>query len=259
MNRYRVIRFAELDSTNRYVCARLAELADGDVIQADLQTAGHGRLRRPWLSHLPGNLCMTLVLKPQQAAPGALPLANLSQLLALSVCRALDACGAPATVKWPNDVLVGGRKIAGLLAETVVQGASFGGMALGLGVNLNLTATALATIDQPATSLAEWTGSPVVVDGFRDAVLDDFFTRCDPFLTVGFGMIREEYLGRCGFLGTMVEIRRHHEVLRGVAHGMTADGELELRTAAGTILQIGIGEMFAADPPPTFLDGGRIG
>lgn len=249
MNRYRVIRFAELESTNRYVCARLAELADGDVIQADVQTAGHGRLRRPWLSHLPGNLCMTLVLKPQAAVAGTLPLANLSQLLALSVCRALDACGAPATVKWPNDVLVGGRKIAGLLAETVVQGSTFGGMALGLGVNLNLSPGALATIDQPATSLTAWTGSPVVVDDFRDAVLEDFFARCDAFLTNGFGMIRDEYLGRCGFLGTTVEIRRPNEVLRGVAHGMTSDGELELRTAAGSILRIAIGEMFAADPP----------
>jgi BirA family biotin operon repressor/biotin-[acetyl-CoA-carboxylase] ligase len=193
VTRYRIIRFAELDSTNRHASANLRELADGDVIQADIQTAGHGRLRRPWISHLPGNLCMTLVLKPTQAAPGALPLANLSQLLALSVCRALAASAVPATLKWPNDVLVGGRKIAGLLAETVVQGAEFVGMVLGVGVNLNLDAAALATIDQPATSLAEWTGSPVAVDDFRDAVLEDFFGRCDGFLTTGFGLIREEY------------------------------------------------------------------
>lgn len=245
MSRYRIIRFAELDSTNRYACAKLGELADGEVIQADVQTAGHGRLRRPWLSHLPGNLCMSLVLKPRQAVPGALPLANLSQLLALSVCRALAASGAPATLKWPNDVLVGGRKIAGLLAETVVQGAEFVGMVLGVGVNLNLDAAALATIDQPATSLAEWTGSPVAVADFRDAVLEDFFSRYDDFLTSGFRLIRQEYLSHCGFIGTEVEIRQPAVTLRGIACGLTDDGALELNMGEGPVRRIEMGEMVA--------------
>ena len=245
MSRYRLLRFAELDSTNRFACLRLRELADGDVIQADTQTAGHGRMRRPWLSHVPGNLCMTLVLKPQPTAPGELPLANLSQLLALSVCRALEASGAPATIKWPNDVLVGGRKISGLLAETVVQGAEFVGMVLGLGVNLNLDAAALATIDQPATSLAEWTGAPVVADAFRDAVLDDFFSRCDGFLATGFSLIREEYVNLCGFLNSEVEIRRPDETFRGVACDLTTDGALELRMRDGSLRRVEIGEMFA--------------
>ncbi len=242
-----IMKFEELDSTNRYASANLRELGDGDVIQAEIQTAGHGRLRRPWLSHLPGNLCMTLVLKPRQAPPAELPLANLSQLLALSVCRALEANHAPATLKWPNDVLVGGRKIAGLLAETIVQGAEFVGMVLGVGVNLNLDAAALATIDQPAASLAEWTGTPVVVDEFRDAVLDDFFSRYDGFLTNGFSLIRDETLSRCGFIGSEVEIRRPDGNVRGVACDLTADGALELRLRDGTLRRIEIGEMFAAD------------
>lgn len=245
MARYRIIKFAELDSTNRHVCARLRELADGDTIQAERQTAGHGRLLRRWVSELPGNLCMTLVLKPRQAAPGSLPLGNLSQLLALSVCRALAASGAPATLKWPNDVLVGGRKIAGLLAETVVQGAEFVGMALGVGVNLNLDAEALAAIDQPATSLAEWRGAAVDVDDFRDAVLEDFFGRYDGFLTTGFGLIRDEYLSHCRFIGSEVEIRRADETLRGVVAGVTADGALELNTGEDFLRRIEMGEMFA--------------
>lgn len=248
MSRYRIIQFPELDSTNRHVCARLAELTDGDVIQAVVQTAGHGRLRRPWVSHVPGNLCMTLVLKPRQAPPGVLPLANLSQLLALSVCRALEAHGAAATLKWPNDVLVGGRKIAGLLAESVMQGAEFLGMALGVGVNLNLDAAALATIDQPATSLAEWTGTPVAVDAFRDAMLEDFFACYDAFLATGFPLIRQETLARCRFIGTAVEIRRGDGILCGVASDLTADGALELRTPDGTRHRIEMGEMFAAPP-----------
>jgi BirA family biotin operon repressor/biotin-[acetyl-CoA-carboxylase] ligase len=122
MASYRIIEFSELESTNRYACARLDELSHGDVIQAIVQTAGHGRLRRPWVAHVPGNLCISLVLKPLHVAPAELPLTNVSQFLALCVCRAFHVHGVQANLKWPNDVLVAGHKIAGLLAETVVQG-----------------------------------------------------------------------------------------------------------------------------------------
>jgi BirA family biotin operon repressor/biotin-[acetyl-CoA-carboxylase] ligase len=248
MPRHRVIEFAELDSTNRYACARLRELSDGDVIQAAAQTAGRGRMERKWISDAPGNLCVSLVLKPAHAAPANLPLVNLSQLLALAVCRALDSDNAPATLKWPNDVLVRGRKIAGILAETVVQGGDFLGLVLGLGVNLNLDATALATIDQPATSLAVELKRPVDVNRFRDAVLDGFFQRRDGFLANGFGMIREEYLARCAFLGKEVEVRRPEGVLRGLASNVTEEGALELVGADGLPRSVSIGEMFFPNP-----------
>jgi BirA family transcriptional regulator, biotin operon repressor / biotin---[acetyl-CoA-carboxylase] ligase len=244
MARYRLIEFAELDSTNRHARDRLRELADGDVIQAAVQTAGRGRRERRWISHLPGNLCLSLVLKPAHAAPADLPLVNLSQLLALAVCRALDSHHAHATLKWPNDVLVKGRKIAGMLAETVVQGSEFLGLVLGLGVNLNLDAAALAAIDQPATSLAVETGRPVDVARFRDHVLDDFFQRRDEFLKSGFGLVREDYLARCAFLGQPVEIRQQGEVITGMAQTITLDGSLELAGADGVVRQITIGEMF---------------
>jgi BirA family biotin operon repressor/biotin-[acetyl-CoA-carboxylase] ligase len=244
MGGHRVIRFAELDSTNRHALARLAELENGDVIQADVQTAGHGRMNRPWVSHVPGNLCLTIVVKPRHAAPASLPLANLSQLLALAVCRALDAHGVAATLKWPNDVLLGGRKIAGLLAETVVRGTEFAGMALGLGVNLNLDAATLATISQPATSLSEWTGSPVDADAFRDAVLDGFFHGRDVLLERGFSLIRDEYLTRCGFLGHPVEVRRGGETICGIAEDVDHNGALLVRTAPDRTEPVAIGEMF---------------
>ncbi len=240
MSVYQVIGFAELDSTNLYALANLRDLADREVIQAAVQTMGHGRLHRRWISHVPGNLCLSLVLKPVHVRPAELPLAGISQLLAVSVCRAV---GDAATLKWPNDVLLGGRKIAGLLAETVTQG-EFVGLVLGLGVNLNLDADTLATIDQPATSLSEWTGAPVDVTAFRNAVLEDFFSRYDEFLATGFEMIRGEYLARSPFIGTHVEIRRGEEIIRGRAHGVTATGALEVVMADGLLRVVELGEMF---------------
>ena len=143
----------------------------------------------------------------------------------------------------PTTCSSGGGKIAGLLAETVTQGG-FVGLVLGLGVNLNLDAATLATIDQPATSLSEWTGSTGGCATFRDAVLEDFFGRYDEFLATGFAMIRGEYLARCPFIGTQVEIRRGEEVIRGRAHGVTAAGALEIVTADGLSRVVELGEMF---------------
>jgi BirA family transcriptional regulator, biotin operon repressor / biotin---[acetyl-CoA-carboxylase] ligase len=243
---YRLIEFAELDSTNRYACAQLAELAHGDVIQAAVQTAGRGRMARRWISHLPGNLCLSLVLKPAGAAPAALPLANLSQLLALSVCRALEARGVTATLKWPNDILVGGRKIAGILAETVQRGGEFQGLVLGLGVNLNLDPTVLAQIDQPATALNLEVGHPVDVPAFRDALLADFFAGYEPLLAQGFGAIHAEFVARCPFLGQTVQVRSGNELVRGTARAITPDGALELSGRDGPTRTITIGEMFVS-------------
>jgi BirA family biotin operon repressor/biotin-[acetyl-CoA-carboxylase] ligase len=244
MARYQILEFAELDSTNRHACSNLHDLADGDIIQAMVQTNGHGRLDRRWISHIPGNLCISIVLKPNHTILADLPFANLSQLLSLSVCHSLDAHGVTATIKWPNDLLVDGRKIAGLLAESVVRGAGeFMGFVLGLGVNLNLDAETMASIDQPATSLAVSTGRPVNVVSFRDAVLNDFFDHYDSFLERGFPSIREEYTSRCLFIGTDVTIRRGEEIIHGRALELTSDGALEITTPDGVVRQVELGEM----------------
>ena len=253
MARYQVIEFAELDSTNRHACTNLESLADGDVIQATVQTDGHGRLSRRWISHVPGNLCVSIVLKPTHRPPADLPLANLSQLLSVSTCRVLDAHNATARIKWPNDVLVGDQKIAGLLAETVVRGAGeFMGLVLGLGINLNLDRKNLAAIDQPATSLAVWTGKPVDVAAFRDAVLDDFFNRYDGFLENGFRSIRDEYVALCPFIGKEITIRRGQETIHGRALGLTADGALEVKLPGGTLRAVELGEIIQT---PIMTDG----
>jgi BirA family transcriptional regulator, biotin operon repressor / biotin---[acetyl-CoA-carboxylase] ligase len=247
MTRHRLVQFAELDSTNRYARARLANLQHGDVIQAGRQTAGRGRLDRSWISHLPGNLCLSLVIKPAAVSVPRLPLANLSQLLALATARVLADFNAPATLKWPNDILVDGRKVAGILAETVTRGGDFLGLVLGIGVNLNLDSAALEALPTPATSLSVRLNRPVAVEDFRDALLKDFFAHYEAFLRAGFGLIREEYLRHCQFLGQPIEVRSATGVRRGVALDINQDGALMLRDAAGQTHAITVGEMFTGE------------
>jgi len=242
MGRHRVIEFAELDSTNRYACSRLRELGDGDVIQAGVQVAGRGRWDRKWVSNVPGNLCLSLVLKPVGKAD-VLPLAGLSQLLALSACRVLQANGVSPALKWPNDVQVNGLKIAGILAETVVQGGDFLGLVLGIGVNLNLDLATLATVGQPATALNQLLGRAVDVAAFRDLLLEEFFAKYEVFLNAGFPMIRPEYLQHCHFLGREIGVRSPQDVLSGIARDITIMGELDLELPDGNRRILSLGEI----------------
>jgi BirA family biotin operon repressor/biotin-[acetyl-CoA-carboxylase] ligase len=246
MSRHRVYEFAELDSTNRYACSHLKQLADGDVIHALVQHAGRGRWDRKWISDQPGNLCLSIILKPA-GDPAKLPLAGCAQLLALSTCRVLEAHGQKPMLKWPNDILVDGRKIAGLLAESVVQGPNLLGLVLGIGVNLNLKASALAKIDQPATALNQLLGRPVDVDRFRDGLLDEFFARRHKFLITGFPLIDAEYRRRCPFLGQAITVSNPHEQISGIARDLTPTGELELELPGGERRHLAFGEIVS--PP----------
>jgi BirA family biotin operon repressor/biotin-[acetyl-CoA-carboxylase] ligase len=249
MTEYHILHYPELDSTNRHAVRHLDELVHGTVIHADMQTAGHGRYRRPWLSDVPGNLCMSIILKPACRPASALPLAGLSQLMALEVCRTLDDHVATAAIKWPNDILAGGRKIGGILVETIARGSDeFLGLVLGLGVNLNLNEEMLSRIDQPATSLSLWTGCPVEVPAFRDRVLDKFFEDYENFLAGGFQTIRRDFENRCAFLGNEVVIRRPDGEFCGTAVRLTDEGELEIDTPSSGRIAVSIGEMFEVGP-----------
>lgn len=250
MLRYSLIEFDQVDSTSLYARRRLRDLTHGEVICARAQTAGRGRWQRPWVSDVPGNLCVTLVLKPAAACIDRLPLAQLSQLLALSLCQVLDAYGVQATLKWPNDVQVHGCKIAGVLSETVVEGQKFLGLLIGVGVNLNLGASALAAINQPATSLAVLLGHPVEVPAVRDALLRAFFDRYDEFLVSGFGLIRSDYLARFPFIGQEVDVRWPGGHVGGRVVSVTDQGALEITTPSGEVRTVTLGEMFPSAPAP---------
>ena len=200
-------------------------------------------MARSWISHVPNNLCLSLVIKPDAVNVARLPLANLSQLLAVSACRALDACEVTTTLKWPNDIQLGGRKIAGVLAETVTKGSNFVGLVLGIGINVNLEAATLASIDQPATSLAVHLGHSISVSSLRDRLLGEFFGQYEEFIHAGFPLIRQEFISRCRFLGTEIAVRRASDALQGKASDINSDGALVLSEPDGKLHVVDIAEM----------------
>lgn len=156
-----------VDSTNRHARAEFANLADGTLVVADLQTAGRGRRGRPWQSPPGCNLYATLVLKHWPHPPGQatwfVALATLDQLRATA--PKLDLW-----LKWPNDILCGDKKLCGILCETMAMPGAVPGILAGIGVNLNMSPAMLATIDRPATSLLAETGCKTEVKAFAVAL-----------------------------------------------------------------------------------------
>jgi BirA family biotin operon repressor/biotin-[acetyl-CoA-carboxylase] ligase len=241
MGLYTIVNLVEIDSTNSYVLRELDTLGDRSVILAERQTAGHGRLSRKWVSDVPRNIYMSLVLKPQKRAREYSHLKNLTQYMSIVLCEVLKNYNVEADLKWPNDVLVKGKKIAGLLGEAKFRNERFIGYVLGIGVNLNMDPQDLVDIDQPATSLNLLTGKNVDRDNFISQLLERFFKGYPDFLHVGFPLIKKNYTDMSTFLSKKITVVTFKETIIGTALDFTANGSLMLRTDDGRekILTVG--------------------
>jgi BirA family biotin operon repressor/biotin-[acetyl-CoA-carboxylase] ligase len=231
-------------STNAEVRARAEAGTRGPLwIAARRQTAGRGRRGRAWQG-LDGNLfatgLYTLGCEPARAA-------ELSFAAALAVAEVCDrALGDPARtlVKWPNDVLVEGRKIAGILLES--GAAPGGGLWLAVGIGINLAA-APGDAERPATSLAAQ-GAIIERETALDQLVDAFERQRQRWLRDGFGPLRDHWLARAYGLGLRCEARLANETLSGVFADLGPDGALRLDLDGGGRRYISAGDVFFPDP-----------
>jgi BirA family transcriptional regulator, biotin operon repressor / biotin---[acetyl-CoA-carboxylase] ligase len=238
---YALKTFEVIDSTNEE--ARRMALA-GEVgpvwIMADRQTAGRGRRGRAWESPT-GNLSATLLLRPGKPPSES---AQLSFVAALAASDMLQSFGANAqiAVKWPNDVLAEGRKIAGILLESASgTGARLDWLAVGVGANL---ARHPEGTEFPATSLASLGEK---VPAARDALLHLACTWAkwyEVWTARGFGDIRDAWLARAAHIGGRIRARLQNEETSGVFEGIDETGALILREAQGRTRIIAAGEVF---------------
>ncbi len=180
-----IINFKEIYSTNAYAKAHFDDLEDMTVLSADLQTAGHGQFQRSWLSSNKngGNCYITIVLKPKNKKH----VEKITSFTSLIIAKTLEEYGLKPNFKYPNDVMISGRKIAGILAEATTKGEELLGIALGMGINLNLEADELSTIDQPATSVFCETGKIVDKIEFIKCLLDNFEREYTNLIEYGIG------------------------------------------------------------------------
>ena len=237
---YARLHFETIDSTNAEARRRAAAGQREPVwISADTQTAGRGRRGRTWVSPK-GNIAATLLI-----APGR-PLAACAQLSFVAALAASDALArmAPSAefkVKWPNDVLANGRKIAGILLESASAGSAPEWLAIGIGINL---ATHPPDTEFPATSLAALGQCPPAAGTALSELAAAFAKWYDIWAAQGFAPIRDAWLARAAFLGRRIRARLEREEAHGVFEGIDETGALILRETADRVRTILAGEVF---------------
>ena len=222
-----IVRLEEVESTNSFAKTNIDTFGDKTSIVTKRQTSGRGRLNRSWIDLGNSNLFLSIVLKPSDTFEEFYP--NITQYLSVCVCKVLENYGLKPQIKWPNDVLVNGAKIAGILSETVMQGIKLKGIVLGIGVNLNATKEKLENIpDKIATSLNLETGNEINLKEFLDKLLEEFFKNYDEFLKIGFPLIKEDYINRNCFLNKNLDVKVFNNIKTGLAKEITDKGELVL-------------------------------
>ncbi|HZP26941.1 MAG TPA: biotin--[acetyl-CoA-carboxylase] ligase [Dehalococcoidia bacterium] len=209
---------------------------EGTVVFAEEQTAGRGRLGRGWESPPRQNIYLTLVLRPPAAA-----LRKLSMLAPLAIAEAVeDETGLTPDIKWPNDVLLGERKLAGVLIDTQTAGEEVYAL-LGLGVNVNLQAARHPQIAAIATSLREELGRAVA----REPLLTQLLGRLEQLyeaLLAGDSPY-QAWRSRLVTLGQTVNVRHGDTTESGLAEDVDEEGALLLRRSNGTLIALDAGEV----------------
>ena len=222
-----VISLDTIDSTNLYAKKNIDSLSDGSVIHALRQTSGRGRFDRKWVDLGDGNLFVSFVLKPSSDFTESF--ANLTQYLSVTLCKLLETYGVEPQIKWPNDVLINGKKIAGILCEVVNHGTKFKGLVLGLGVNLNAFDCDLDLVsDKVITALNLEISEPVNVYAFRNKLMALFDQDYEKFLKMGFEFIKSYYISKLIVLNKDISVQVLNDVKSGLVKGVTDSGELIL-------------------------------
>ncbi len=225
-----VVYHSRVGSTNDVAKARAgAGAPEGLVVIADEQTAGRGRMRRQWWAPPAAALLSSLLFRP----PSSLRQPHqLTMLCALSAADAVAGCtGLSVRLKWPNDLLVRGRKLAGLLAESAFKGDDLDYVVVGMGLNVNMDFVDAPEFITPPTSLRLALGHPVPRLGLLVTYLDGVAQRYAQLKT-GHSPCAE-WADRLVTLGRVVRVRRKDGTLEGMAEGVDPDGALVLRTADG--------------------------
>jgi len=229
------IHYVALADSTMHLARKLARNGadEGTLVIAEQQSAGRGRLERSWLSP-PGGIYMTVITRPR-VAPSQAPRINM--LVAVAVSDVLERLyGVPAWVKWPNDVLIEGKKVCGILAEMEAECDAVRFVNVGIGLNAN---SRIAPEQPAAVSLIELRGAPVDRVRLVMDIVDGILSRL-PAMTGD--SILDEWRTRTVTIGRQVSIVAAGEVVSGVAVDITASGTLLVRDVDGQTHEVVAGD-----------------
>jgi BirA family transcriptional regulator, biotin operon repressor / biotin---[acetyl-CoA-carboxylase] ligase len=240
---YRLLSYAELDSTNEEAKRRAAAGApEGTLVWARTQTAGRGRRGRVFVSP-PGNLYLSILLRPTRPTAEA---AQLGFAAALAVGEAVSPLlprPDMLTYKWPNDVLIDRRKTSGISLESRATGEGrMDWLVIGIGINL---ASYPEHVEYPAISLAAAGVEAVTVEAMLETVAERFHLWYERWQEAGFGPLREAWLARAHGVGEAIRVRLEASETSGRFVGLDDDGALLLDDGVAR-RRVSAGDVFPA-------------
>jgi BirA family transcriptional regulator, biotin operon repressor / biotin---[acetyl-CoA-carboxylase] ligase len=239
--------FEEVASTNS-IARDLAErgAGEGEIVVAEAQTAGRGRLGRQWVSPPLANLYLSIILRPK-LPPVHVPQITLMAAVALAETTAAFISDF-AAIKWPNDIMVGDKKLAGILTELSCDAGRVHYAILGIGANLNFPVEIMPeAIRRRATSVLALTGQSVSRESFLRRLIQDL-DRCYGVLEAsGFDAIAARWAARFELRGRRVRVELLGQEIIGRAKGIDAEGALLVEDESGALQRIIAGDIFPAE------------
>jgi BirA family biotin operon repressor/biotin-[acetyl-CoA-carboxylase] ligase len=234
----RKLYYYESVTSTMEIARRLAQerASEGAVVIADRQTAGRGRLGRIWLTP-ESNLAISIILYP---APGNLP--KLIMIASVAVVRAIkEVTGISAQVKWPNDVLINGKKVCGILIENEWKGNMPSFSIIGIGINTNLNPVSYPEITTPVTSLLHERGRKVS----RPRLIYSLLSELEKLYLQAQNNIPvyDEWQRYMDTLGKLIRVQSGDSIEQGKAEAVTENGNLVLRHADGSLSEIVAGDV----------------
>ena len=233
----RLLHYPSLPSTMDLARKLAGEgMEEGTVVLCDEQTQGRGRQGRTWFASPSSGILMSVIFRP---ALERLPHINMLASLAVVLTIEREA-GVKSAVKWPNDVLIQGKKVAGILVENIFHGQALAASVVGVGLNLSLDAAAHPEIASTATSLSAEAGRSFTRDEVLRSLLQDMDSL---YQAAREGQdIYQRWLPHVETVGRTVRIRSGRSVEEGQAQSVNADGSITLRRADGSLVTIITGE-----------------
>jgi BirA family transcriptional regulator, biotin operon repressor / biotin---[acetyl-CoA-carboxylase] ligase len=239
--------YRQIGSTNDQALLLAAQGAEhGTLVVAEEQTKGRGRMQRSWFSPVGLGIYVSVILRsplPVQEAPQSAMVAGLSLVKVLR-----EDYGLPAAIKWPNDVLVGEKKLVGILADMQSDQDFTRFIVIGMGINVNHKESDLAEpFRYPATSLAIELGTPVKRQDLLLSLIHRFETEYDHYLQNGFSAVLPEFERTSAILGKQLRIQAGKIDFSGKALGFTPEGALRLLKGDGKEEIIWVGDVMRVE------------
>lgn len=238
-------RFDHCASTNDVAAAWAKDPHDpaphGGVVVAESQAAGRGRLGRSWHSPPGENLYFSCVLRPTLPAPKVPP---ITLCAGLAVCEVVNSLGVSASIKWPNDVWVGQRKLAGVLTEMSTHSQNVESVILGVGLNVN---SRQFPADLQATSIRLETGREQERSGLLDALLLSIDTWVERYCSHGVSALAQAFERHSFLGGREVQVKIAGALISGRVASLAEDGSLLVVDSAGTQHKVIAGEVQLLD------------